>query len=228
MNTFSQCIRLQRQPYESEINEEMEEQYSRMQEEKDSDDDDDDLQEVDYKLQELEEKMEASNERLEERIDASSTRLESKINESHQQLEAMLRQLIGSHTSSTPQPPMDLRVPATSVLLQVTPTPTTTTEKTRPPSPNHGTSGVSERNIGEDDNMGASKDKEEGTSMEVAEGGGSEGGGSEEEDAVVGTSGVAEVVEEVQEAITPESATETVEPKESAKVNLDYACCDHV
>ena len=89
-------------------------------------------------------------------------------------------------------------------------------DKTRPASPNHGTSGVSERMIGQDANMGAVTDKKEGTSMEVAE-----GGGSEEGDTVVGTSAVAELVEEVDEAITPVLAAETVETEEIAKVNLD-------
>lgn len=120
MNTLLQCCRLHRSPYESEINEEMEAQYNEMQEDRDIDDDDDDVQEVENKLQELEQKMEASNERLEGRIDASSTRLEAKIDDSHQRLEMMIRQLLDSQTSSTPQPHMELPVPTTPVLLQVT------------------------------------------------------------------------------------------------------------
>lgn len=64
--------------------------------------------------------------------------------------------------------------------------------------------------------MGAPTDKKEGTSMEVAE-----EGGSEEGDTVVGTSAVAELVEEVEVAITPAPAPETVDTEEIAKVNLD-------
>lgn len=101
------------------------------------------------------------------------------------------------------------------MLLQVTTTPTATTKKPQPTSPNHDTSGVSERMIGHDVNMGAVTDKKEGTSMEVTEGGSSEG------DVVVGTSAVAELVEEVEEAITPTRAAEAVETEEIAKVNLD-------
>ena len=118
VNTLLQCCRLHRAPYESEINEEMEAQYNEMQEDRDIDDDN--VQEFENKLQELEQKMEASNERLEGRIDASSTRLEAKIDGSHQRLETMIRQLLESQTSSTPQPHMEPPVPATAVLLQVT------------------------------------------------------------------------------------------------------------
>lgn len=76
------------------------------------------------------------------------------------------------------------------LLLQVTPTPTTTTDKMWPPSPNHGTLGASERMIGQNLSVGYATDKKKDTSMEVAEG----GGGSGEGDTIVGTSAEAELL----------------------------------
>lgn len=60
--------------------------------------------------------------------------------------------------------------------------------------------------------MRDAKDNKEDTSMEVAE-----GGGSEERDTIA----VVEPVEDVEEAITPAPAKETLESEEIAKVNLD-------
>lgn len=211
-----QSIRHKREPFESEINEEIEEQYQQLQAEKDSDDDG--MEELDTRMQELEARMDASNERLEAKIDASNTRLESKIDESHQRLEAMFRQLIAgkaSHTDSTLPQSTDLPVPAAPVELHVTPTPTSITDKTRPPSPNHGASGVSNRSGAEDANMGAAEEHGGGTSMDKAE-----GGGSEEGDAGVGTTAVPKVVEEVHDDVeTPASAAQSSEPVHTDQVN---------
>ena len=127
------------------------------------------------RLDDLEARLDASNERMEAKMEESNKRLETKIDESTQRMEAMFQQLLSgrsSHADSTPPACSDVPVPAALVSVQVTPTPAPITETTRPPSPNHGASGVSNRDGPEEADMGAAEE--------------AEGGGSEEGQAALG------------------------------------------
>lgn len=208
-------IRNQREPFESEIQEEMEEEYERLHAKNDTDDDANDSLET--RMQELEGMMEASTEQLEDKIEASNNRLESKIDESNRRLEAMLRELIGhkaSHTDSTVPLLKEPLVTATPVVLQVTPTPTTTTEKRRATSPTHGASGVSDRSGDDEHNIGAEKEGG-GPSVDKAVAGIEDKG-----EAAAGTTDVDEVVEVNEDVHTPLLAAKTAEVIEVLQVNF--------
>jgi hypothetical protein len=135
------------------------------------------------RLDDLEARLDASNERMEE----SNKRLETKIDESTQRMEAMFQQLLSgrtSHADSTPPACSDVPVAAALVSMQVTPTPAPITETTRPPSPNHGASGVSNRDGPEEADMGAAEE--------------AEGGGSEEGQAALGRTAAPTAAGEVE------------------------------
>jgi hypothetical protein len=94
---FGQSIRLQREPFESEIIEEVEKEFQRLEAERLGEDQgtEKNVQDIAARVEELEAKLDASNERLEAKIDASQLRLE-----------AMFKELLASRAPiiSTPPP----------------------------------------------------------------------------------------------------------------------------
>ena len=189
-------MRHSREPYESEIVEEIEE---RLQEEKESarGDPDDDVMDLEIRLVELQGQMDATNERLEAKIDASNTRLETKIDESTARMEAMFREILAgkaSHTDSTLTQSTSLQDTVQPVALQVTPAPTAIIETARLPSPTHAASGVSHPGGQEQVEVVAAEDIGGGISMEEAE-----GGGAVDVEANASTTAAPEVLEKVVE-----------------------------
>jgi hypothetical protein len=94
-----QSIRLQREPYETEIVEEVEKEYQRLEAERAGEEvsAEKSIADMAIRMDELEAKLDASNERLEAKIDASQSRLE-----------AMFTQLLAARPpmhSDTPPPP---------------------------------------------------------------------------------------------------------------------------
>ena len=106
-----QSIRLQREPFETEINEEVEKEYQRLEEERAGEDQiaEKSIADISNRMDDLEAKLDASNERLEAKIDASNERLEAKIDASHSRLEAMFQQLLASRTPVYCTPPVSPR-----------------------------------------------------------------------------------------------------------------------
>ena len=92
----AQSIRLQREPFETEIVEEVEKEYQRLEAERlgEEEGSEKSIADVAARMEELEAKLDASNERLEAKIDAS-----------HSRLEAMLQQLLASR-APTPCTPL--------------------------------------------------------------------------------------------------------------------------
>ena len=147
---------------ESEINDEIEEQYERLNAaDKSASDADLEEDDIDTRMEDLEARLEA-------KLTSSNNALKSKI-------EGMFRELMSgkaSCTDSTLPQTKDAPVPATPVSLQVTPTPTAITEPRRAPSPNHGASGVTQTSLPRDDEVDAAEEVGGGQSMEQAKGGG--------------------------------------------------------
>ena len=81
MATSSVCqsIRLQREPYETEIAEEVEKEYQRLEAERAGEEQsaEKSIADMAIRMEELEAKLDASNERLEAKLDASQSRLEA-------------------------------------------------------------------------------------------------------------------------------------------------------
>jgi hypothetical protein len=157
-----QALEKGRAPFESEINDEIDDQYDRLnpsdKSAADAVEEDDD---IDTRIEDLEARLEA-------KLTASNNALQSKI-------EAMFRQLMARKSSCTdttlPQT-KDAPLPATPVSVQVTSTPAAITEPRRAPSPNHGASGVSQTSLPRDDEVGAAEEVGGGQSMEEGKGGG--------------------------------------------------------
>ena len=167
-------MRHSREPWESEIAEEIEE---RLREEKESAHGapDDDAQDLEIRLVELQGQMDATNERLEAKIDASNARLETKIDSSTARMEAMFREILAGkayHADHTLTQSTSLPELVNPVALEVIPAPTANVETERPPSPTHATSGVSHPGGQEPVEVVAAEDVGGGVSMEEAEGGG--------------------------------------------------------
>lgn len=224
-----QTLRYHREPFESEINDEIEEQYQLLEAEKHNtvadEDDDDDVEDFDTRMGELQTRMDASTQKLEAKINASNGRLESKIDDSNQRMEAMFRQLLSAkalHMEPALPQSSDVPVPFTPVSLQVAFKHDAMQETTRLPSPNNGASGMSDRNRKEDVDVVAAKDVEGGASVEEAE-----GGPSEETDAAIGTSPVLNVADEVHEeeadpnVETAASTEQTQHPVQREQVNSE-------
>jgi hypothetical protein len=95
-----QSIRLQREPFETEINEEVEKEYQRLEGERAGEEQsaEKSIAEMATRMEELEAKLDASNERLEAKIDASQSRLE-----------AMFQQLLAARSAMNCTPPPSLR-----------------------------------------------------------------------------------------------------------------------
>jgi hypothetical protein len=108
-----QSIRLQREPFESEIIEEVEKEFQRLEAERLGEDQgtERNVQDIAARVEDLEAKLEASNERLEAKIDASQLRLE-----------AMFKELLASRapiiSSPSPISPRDNH-PTVSVMLPI-------------------------------------------------------------------------------------------------------------
>ena len=167
-------MRHSREPFESEIVEEIEE---RLQEERESarGDPDEDVQDLEMRFLELQGQMDAINDRLEAKMEASNKRLETKVDESISRMEAMFREILAgkaSHTDSTVTQSTSLQDTIHPVPLQVTPAPTAIIETARPPSPTLAASGVSHPSGQEQTEIAIAEDVGGGTSMEEAEGGG--------------------------------------------------------
>ena len=108
-----QSIRLQREPFETEITEEVKKEYARLEAERLGEEEgtEKNIADMATRMEELEAKLDASNERLEAKIDASQSRLE-----------AMFQQLLASRapTSCTPPvSPRDKHGVGVSVLLPI-------------------------------------------------------------------------------------------------------------
>jgi hypothetical protein len=107
-----QSIRLQREPYETEIVEEVEKEYQRLEAERAGEEvsPEKSIADMAIRMDELEAKLDASNERLEAKIDASQSRLE-----------AMFQQLLAARPPMHSTPPASPRdtFPAVSVLLPI-------------------------------------------------------------------------------------------------------------
>ena len=107
-----QTIRLQREPFETEIVEEVEKEYQRLEAEWVGEESsaEKSIADMANRMEELEAKLDASNERLEAKIDASQSRLE-----------AMFQQLIAARTPMYCTPPVSPRdnFPNVSVLLPI-------------------------------------------------------------------------------------------------------------
>jgi predicted nuclease with TOPRIM domain len=91
-----QSIRLQREPFETEINEEVEKEYQQLEGERAGEEQsaEKSIAEMATRMEELEAKLDASNERLEAKIDASQSRLE-----------AMFQQLLAARSAMNCTPP---------------------------------------------------------------------------------------------------------------------------
>ena len=141
-----QSIRLQREPYETEINEEVAKEYKRL-EELDGDntkaDIDEDIADMSTRMDDMEAKMDASQQRLEAKIDAANTRLE-----------AMFKELLSARASNSSAPTL---VDA-EVNPEVTNTPPVVSNLHQPPSPNHGAAGVSNESGDDDARKGAAEE----------------------------------------------------------------------
>ena len=107
-----QSIRLQREPFETEITEEVEKEYARLEAEwlGEEEGTEKNIADMATRMEELEAKLDASNERLEAKIDASQLRLE-----------AMFQQLLASRAPISYTPPVSPRdnYPTVSVLLPI-------------------------------------------------------------------------------------------------------------
>ena len=107
-----QSIRLQREPFETEINEEVEKEYQHLEAERfgEEQDTEKNIADMATMMEELEAKLDASNDRLEAKIDASQSRLE-----------AMFQQLIASRAPIYCSPPVSPRdnYPTVSVFLPI-------------------------------------------------------------------------------------------------------------
>jgi hypothetical protein len=108
-----QSIRLQREPFETEISEEVEKEYQRLEAERFGKDEgtEKNIADMATRMEELEAKLDASNERLEVKIDASQSRLE-----------AMFQQLLASRAPTPCTPPVsprDIHGVGVSVLLPI-------------------------------------------------------------------------------------------------------------
>ena len=79
-----ESIRLQREPFETEIIEEVEKEYARLEAERLGEEEgtDKNIADMATRMEELEAKLDASNERLEAKLNASNERLEAKIDAS--------------------------------------------------------------------------------------------------------------------------------------------------
>ncbi len=178
-------MRHSREPWESEIAEEIEE---RLQEEKESalGAPDDDTADLEIRLDELKAQMDATNERLEAKIDATNerlvakidacnARLETKIDSSNARMEAMFREILAgkaSHADYTLTQSTTLPDRVNPVALEVLAAPTDTVGTSRPPSPTHVASGVSHPGGEEFLEVVAADDVGGGFPMDEAEGGG--------------------------------------------------------
>ena len=107
-----QTMRLQREPFETEINEEVEREYQRLEEERAGEEQsaEKSIAEMATRMEELEAKVDASNERLEAKIDASQARLE-----------AMFQQLLTAKPPLYSTPPVSPKdtCPSVSVMLPI-------------------------------------------------------------------------------------------------------------
>ena len=121
-----QSIRHQREPYESEINEEVEKEYERLQEDNETPE-----ANIEQKIADMRTRMDA----MEAKVDAANTRME-----------AMFKELLNRGTSNS--------LPPTVVEVGVNPkvinTPPDVSNLQRPPSPNHSASSASNHS-GDDD-----------------------------------------------------------------------------
>lgn len=112
-SSLLQSIRLQREPYETEIIEEVEKEYARLEAERLGEEQgtEKNIADMATRMDELEAKLDASHDRLEKKIDASQSRLE-----------AMLQQLLASRAPTSCTPPVSPRHNdgvAVSVLLPI-------------------------------------------------------------------------------------------------------------
>lgn len=156
-----QTLEKGRAPWESEINDEIEDQYDRLNNaEKSGSDADLEEDDIDTRMEDLEARLEA-------KMTSSNMALKS-------QIEGMFRELMSgkaSGTDSTVPKTKHAAAPATPVSLQVTPTPPGITEARRAPSPNHGASGVTATSLPRDDDFDAAAEVGGGQSMQQAKGG---------------------------------------------------------
>lgn len=116
-------MRLQREPFETEINEEVEREYQRLEEERAGEEQsaEKSIAEMATRMEELEAKVDASNKRLEAKLDASNERLEAKIDASQARLEAMFQQLLTAKPPLYSTPPVSPKdtCPSVSVMLPI-------------------------------------------------------------------------------------------------------------
>ena len=130
-----QSIRLQQEPYESEINEEVEKEYERLQEENEPPKAD-----IQQDIADMRTRMDA----MEAKMDATNTRME-----------AMFKELLSRGTLAT-------RVVEVGVNPKVTSAPPGVSNLQRPPSPTHGAAGMSNHSGNDDAKRIAAQEDVEG------------------------------------------------------------------
>ena len=105
-------MRLQREPFETEINEEVEKEYQQLEEERAGED-----QSAEKSIADMATRMEE----LEAKLDATTERLEAKIDASQSRFEAMFQQILAARPPMYSTPPVSPRepCPSVSVLLPI-------------------------------------------------------------------------------------------------------------